>query len=259
MFRLYSMALAIMPLLAFLKPAVASLQALEFGAVRRILLSTTITGTLVATANMVALAWYPATTVLALMYTMPAFTSLLEIRRSGLWSLRSAAAPIAALFGVFMIASNGGALHGAGTVLVLVNALLWAIGTRAAGNASTLMPPQQIAALQIFIALICAVPLAIPDLLTGTLVRPSGMDLAGIAWAGLLNGALVFWLWYMAIARLGAIKAAWSTLLVPLLGSAIATVFFGETMSGPQRWGLALICTGILIHLTDKGRRGRTA
>ena len=44
------------------------------------------------------------------------------------------------------------------------------------------------------------------------IVRPSGMDLAGIAWAGLLNGALVFWLWYTAIARLGAVRAAWFTL-----------------------------------------------
>lgn len=259
MFRLYSMGLAIIPLLTFLKPAVTSLRALEADPARRILLSTWITGTVVATANMVALAWYPATTVLALMYTMPAFTSLLAMRRSGVWSLRSAAAPVAALLGVIMVASSGGPLHGAGTVLVLVNALLWAIGTRLAGTASALMPPQQIAALQIFIALMCAVPLAIPDLLAGTRVRPSGMELAGIAWAGLLNGALVFWLWYTAIARLGAVRAAWFTLLVPLLGSAIATGLFGEVMDGPQRAGLALICAGIVIHLIDKRRRGQEA
>lgn len=143
-FRLYSMGLAIIPLLTFLKPAVTSPRALEADPARRILLSTWITGTLVATANMVALAWYPATTVLALMYTMPAFTSLLDMRRSGVWSLRSAAAPVAALLGMIMVASSGGPLHGAGTVLVLVNALLWAIGTRLAGTASALMPPQQI-------------------------------------------------------------------------------------------------------------------
>lgn len=91
------MGLAIIPLLTFLKPALTSLRALEADPARRILLSTWITGTLVATANMVALAWYPATTILALMYTMPAFTSLLDMRRSGVWSLRSAAAPVAAL------------------------------------------------------------------------------------------------------------------------------------------------------------------
>ncbi len=229
-----------------------ALQSVDLAARHRLLLSTTLTGTLVATTNVVALEWYPASTVLALMYTMPAFTSLLEVRQAGRLSLRALYPPAAALMGVIMFASSGTQVLGPAACVVLLNALLWAIGTRLADASAGRLSPPHIVTVQMTIAFLSAIPMGVICAIRGEVVIPSAIDLTGIGWAGLLNGGLVFWLWYIAIARLGASRTAWFTLLVPLLGSAIAVAVLGEILDARQKWGLVLISTSVLLHLLNR-------
>lgn len=249
MFRLYSMGVGLLPVLPFLRPASRALFALDAICRRRVLLSTTLTGTVVATMNLVALDWYPASTVLVLMYTMPAFASVLDAWQVRGPLLRALFPPAAALMGVIMFASSGTQVLGPAACVVLLNALLWAIGTRLADASAGRLSPPHIVTVQMTIAFLSAIPMGVICAIRGEVVIPSAIDLAGIGWAGLLNGGLVFWLWYIAIARLGASRTAWFTLLVPLLGSAIAVAVFGEILDARQKWGLVLISTSVLLHL----------
>jgi len=87
---------------------------------------------------------------------------------------------------------------------------------------------------------------------------PSQFDAVGILYAGLLNGALVFWLWYYAIRGLGALRASWFTLFVPILGAAFAAAFFSERLGGRELLGIGLISLSMLIQRGVSRRQAAT-
>ncbi|MDY1034915.1 DMT family transporter [Stenotrophomonas sp. CFBP8980] len=256
MFRFYSVSLGLLPLLGGIAGTLAALRRLDRRSRWQILVAVTVNGSLVATMNIVALSWFPASTVLALIYTMPAFTSLIDAAHSRRWTLLGAAAPAAALAGVLLFAGGSATPLGAGGLLVVANALAWAFGTWLAGQPTQRLPARSMVTLQMLLALLTSLPMVGWVVLQpGALAQPSAADLLGIGWAGLLNGSVVFGLWYYAINLLGAVRASWFTLLVPVLGSAVAVLFFAETLATWQRIGIGLVSVGIALHSLSRRRQ----
>ena len=247
-FRFCAMAVGLLPLLPWVRRSIADARRMEPRPRRRLLLAVVANGTVVSSVNMLALAWFPASSVLTMMYTMPAFTSVIVALQTRQWSPLGVAAPLAALAGVAVYA--GDALVGAGALLVLANALLWALGTRWSGQATAHCQPFTAVTLQMLIAFVASVPLLLIELLPSghALPMPRVADVVGVLYAGLFNGALVFWLWYVAIAGLGALRASWFTLLVPVLGSAFAALFYAEVLGLRQWLGIALVSLSLLLQ-----------
>ncbi len=256
MFRFYSVSLGLLPLLGGMAGSLAALRRLDRRSRRQFLIALLINGSFVATVNIVALSWFPASTVLALIYTMPAFASLIDAAHVRGWTLLGASAPAAALAGVLLFAGGSATPLGAGALLVLANALAWAFGTWLAGQPTQRLPARAMVTLQMLLALLTSLPMAGWALLQpGALAQPSAADLLGIGWAGLLNGSVVFGLWYYAINRLGAVRASWFTLLVPVLGSAVAVLYFAETLTAWQLIGIGLVSMGIALHSLSRRRQ----
>ena len=77
-------------------------------------------------------------------------------------------------------------------------------------------------------------------------VGPPAFDLRPIYWLGLLYlslvaSALAFWLYYRIIRAVGPAKAAYSSVLIPIVAMAISTV------AENYRWSPLAICGGLLV------------
>ncbi|HYZ49093.1 MAG TPA: DMT family transporter [Sphingomonas sp.] len=68
--------------------------------------------------------------------------------------------------------------------------------------------------------------------------RPS--YLAGVLYLGLVASALAFMLYYRIIREIGAARAAYSSVLIPIIAMALSTVFEG------YRWSFAAVLGGLL-------------
>lgn len=63
----------------------------------------------------------------------------------------------------------------------------------------------------------------------------------------LLGSALVYWLWFSALASVELTRANAFSFLVPVFGLSLGYLFFGEELSGFQLSGIALIVLGIIL------------
>jgi len=77
----------------------------------------------------------------------------------------------------------------------------------------------------------------------------------GLLYLGLVASALAFWLYFGIIRRIGAAKAAYSSVLIPVIAMAISTVAEGYRWSALAIAGGVLAVAGLVIAL----RAGRVA
>jgi drug/metabolite transporter (DMT)-like permease len=75
-----------------------------------------------------------------------------------------------------------------------------------------------------------------------------------LVYLGVIASALAFWLYYRIIRAIGPAKAAWSSVLIPIIAMAISTVAEGYRWSAPAIGGGLLAVAGLLIAL----RSGKT-
>jgi len=71
----------------------------------------------------------------------------------------------------------------------------------------------------------------------------------GIVYLGLIASALAFWLYYDIIRNIGPAKAAYSSVLIPVIAMAISTVAEGYSWSALALAGGALALAGLVIAL----------
>lgn len=77
----------------------------------------------------------------------------------------------------------------------------------------------------------------------------------GLVYLGVIASALAFWLYYRIIRAIGPAKAAWSSVLIPVIAMAISTAFEGYRWSALAIGGGLLAVAGLLIAL----RSGKAA
>ena len=80
--------------------------------------------------------------------------------------------------------------------------------------------------------------------------RPSYV--AGLFYLALAASALAFSLYFPVVRKIGAAKAAYSSVMVPIIAMGLSTLFEGYRWSGLAALGAALALGGMLIALSDK-------
>ena len=80
--------------------------------------------------------------------------------------------------------------------------------------------------------------------------------LGGIIWLGVAASALAFPLYFGLIRKIGAAKAAYSSVLVPVIAMTLSTVFEGYVWSPLAAGGAGLAMAGLLIAM--RARKPRT-
>lgn len=106
------------------------------------------------------------------------------------------------------------------------------------------------------LGLLCALPFTVAEMIL--LPRPvfSASLLAGLLYAGLGCSALAFWLWTVAIDRIGPVKASMVYYTLPVFAGAAAVVFLDERVVMAQIVGGLLILGGVCAATVPFSRSG---
>ncbi|NNC72237.1 MAG: EamA family transporter [Sphingomonadaceae bacterium] len=86
-------------------------------------------------------------------------------------------------------------------------------------------------------------------------VEPRLGYFAGLLYLGMIGSAVTFPLYFAMLREIGAARAAYSSVLVPIVAMALSTVFEGYRWSGLAAGGAALALIGLLIAM--RARRAR--
>ncbi len=79
------------------------------------------------------------------------------------------------------------------------------------------------------------------------------------AWMAVVAGAITFLTWFYTIAQIGPARALVFIYLVPLVGTCLAIVFLGETMTWPRAIGGVAIMAGVIVTQSAIGGAQRRA
>jgi drug/metabolite transporter (DMT)-like permease len=198
-----------------------------------------------------SLRWLPAGQAVTLAYTMPIWVSLLA------WPIlkerptpRQAAAIVLGSGGIVVLVGPGNLSFGrddvAGIALVLLAAMLFALGTVYGKARPVSLAPLALTAWQVGIG-------SIPLIILGfTFEAPGFTSLPLFGWAALgytavVSMGLCYVTWFIARARLSAPGAAIGTLLTPVIGVAASSLALGDAITANQLVALLLVATGIIL------------
>jgi len=81
---------------------------------------------------------------------------------------------------------------------------------------------------------------------------PSPVYIAGIAYLGIIASAVAFSLYYTMIRTMGASKAAYTSVIIPLVAMALSTAFEGYRWSALAVAGAALALVGLVVALRSR-------
>lgn len=190
--------------------------------------------------------------------TMPLFTALLAWWLLGeRFGLRQVAGFLLVSLGIALIASTSFGDFGAGTLagdaLFVLAALAWAMFTVAFRAAN--IAPWHAAALISVVSAVVAAPLWVASG-TGRLLDAAASELVWLAaMQGVLAGLAGFWTFAVAIRHLGAVGAALSGSLVPILATLGGVVFLAEVPGLPVLVGIAATVAGIVAVTWPRDRQ----
>jgi drug/metabolite transporter (DMT)-like permease len=156
-----------------------------------------------------------------------------------------------ALFGVVLVVYNGHfvlQIHPAGDLLTLAAALLWTFYTILlkfmGGKYSTLLITRKI----FFYGLLTLLPLfLVQPLMTDFSVLSRPAVWGNLLFLGLAASLFCYFMWNMAVAKLGAIRTTHYLYIVPPVAMITSAVVINETITLAAIAGAVLILTGVVM------------
>jgi len=134
-----------------------------------------------------------------------------------------------------------------GALLALVTAASWAIYSVLIRPLMARYTALSISSFMMVAGTIAMVPFALPDLLATHWSTVPGEAWLGLLYAALLSVSLTNILYFTAIRRVGASRAALYAYLEPFLGVIFATILIGERATPLQLAGGAIIVAAIVV------------
>ena len=160
---------------------------------------------------------------------------------------------LAALFGVVMVVTGGGADLGSGgslpwgDLLVLGAAFTWSVYSVGARDLTRRYGALAVTSWTLWVAT--------PGLIAAGVPSVAGMDPAsvstlawlGVAYAAILGIAIAYVLWNNGLERIGSARTAVFSNLVPVVALITAAMWLGERPSAPQLAGAVVITGGVWL------------
>ena len=186
-----------------------------------------------------------------LMFTFPGFVLLLDSAIERTRPARSAVLGfVVAWLGLLLVGYEPEALALSGVVLALVGAAIYAVYMRLAQRATRRLGGPLFVALVNTSAAVLTVVCA-----PGLLVKAAAMPWGAVQWVVvmvLVSTVGPFFMLFEGLRRIGATRASLLTLLGPPITLVAAWAILGESISGVQLLGVALVLAGIAgINLRD--------
>jgi len=167
-----------------------------------------------------------------------------------------AAGAAAAFYGVTLIvrgtasagaqASPGGG-EVAGDLLILVAVLCWSTYTVLSRDLLVRYSPLRITTLTLAFGTVLLVPASVPDLLRQDWSTVSATTWVGLSYSFLFALVISYVLWYRSVRKVGNLRTAIYSNLVPVFGTLFGVVLLGDRLTASLWLGAGLILSGIVL------------
>lgn len=151
-----------------------------------------------------------------------------------------------------MLLGGAAGVHPLGVVASLAAMLLSSVGYVLATRWSDGIDVFSSTSWQLLAGGVLVIPFAL--LVEGPPPALDGAAMAGFAYISVVATALAFLVWFTGLRKLGAATVGLVGLLNPVAGVLLGAVVAGETLTGRQRAGLAVVLAGILVGQLARGR-----
>lgn len=208
---------------------------------------------LVPLLNNLALNYTDAAKASVLVYTMPAFTSLIYLIVSRELNAKYIYVAILSCIGVLTFTAIKKMTTG--EYIILLSAFVWAIGTILSEKIPTKLDLfskvlyQNITSFTLMLIITPFMPVSIYHPLS-TLCDPA--ILFPVLYMGIASGVIVYVLWFYMIEHGGSVLTAYSVLLSPIISVCISMVFLKEIITLNMLVGMMLILSSVLIAFKYK-------
>ena len=176
-------------------------------------------------------------------------------------SFMAATGALLGFFGIYLIVGEGGPASGqsAGTGLV---GNLWIVGCVLCWSAYTVLArrllrrysPLRLTALSLSFGTVLFVPVALPSVLRQSWISVSTITWVGLVYSFLFALVICYILWYRSVKKVGNLRTAVYSNLVPVFGTLFAVWLLDERLTSGLGLGAACILAGIVLTRLRRAR-----
>lgn len=198
--------------------------------------------------NLYALTFLDSASALFLIYTMPAMTSILLIICSRQKVKVEFAPIILSVLGVLFVIGLPVKI-GFGEIIILLSALMWAIGGLLNQRYMPSVPLTEVSFIQLSFVSLCNIIIftIFSDQDWAAITTLSLANLAALLYVGVIAGGLAFYIWFELIKAHGASSASYCTLWSPILGILFILIITTDAVNLNVIVGGSLIVMSIYI------------
>jgi drug/metabolite transporter (DMT)-like permease len=203
--------------------------------------------------NFVAMQWIEASLAAIIASTMPLMVALAG------WLIFKDRVPVVGLIGlvagiagvvVIMGSRISGGVDVMGVVFGLIGAMALTFATLSVKGAASGGNVLMIVGLQMLVGSASLFAVAVPMETWDVTLSPTWI--AAFVYTTLVPGLVATWVWFMLVARVGAVKASTFHFLNPVFGVGIAAALLGESIGMIDLFGVLIIAGGILTVQLSK-------
>lgn len=213
---------------------------------------------LVPLLNNISLFYIDAVKASVLIYTMPAFTSLIYIVIYRSINIKYVMTAFLGVTGVLIFIAVD--KIGTGELIILISAFCWATGT----VLSEKIPVKSNLLLRVFyqngislLLIVLTMPFMSDDIQLPLSVIGQPRVLLPVLYTGITSGVFVYILWFYMIEKGGAELTSCAILLSPVISVLISLFFPGESVTLNMLVGMLFIISGLFIAFRGKKSSGR--
>lgn len=213
---------------------------------------------LVPLLNNIALFYSDAVKASVLIYTMPAFTSLIYVVINRSINIKYVMTAFLGVTGILIFIAVD--KIGTGELIILISAFFWATGT----VLSEKIPVKSNLLLRVFyqngislLLIVLTMPFMSDDIQLPLSVISQPRVLLPVLYTGITGGVFVYILWFYMIEKCGAELTSCAILLSPVISVFISCFFLDESVTLSMLAGMLFIISGLFIAFRKEKSSGR--
>lgn len=213
---------------------------------------------LVPLLNNIALFYTDAVKASVLIYTMPAFTSLIYVVINRSINIKYVMTAFLGVTGILIFVAVD--KIGTGELIILISAFFWATGT----VLSEKIPVKSNLLLRVFyqngislLLIVLTMPFMSDDIQLPLSVISQPRVLLPVLYTGITSGVFVYILWFYMIEKGGAELTSCAILLSPVISVFISCFFLDESVTLSMLAGMLFIISGLFIAFRKEKSSGR--
>jgi drug/metabolite transporter (DMT)-like permease len=134
-----------------------------------------------------------------------------------------------------------------GNLLIVGAVVCWSLYTILARGMLQRYSPLRVTALSLSLGTVMLVPPSLPSFLRQRWSEVSGLAWAGLAYSFLFALVVAYVIWYRSVKKVGNVRTAVYSNLVPVFGTLFGVWLLGERLSGGLWLGATCVLAGILM------------